>query len=67
MRIETIHGAKGLEAQNVLLLTDLNARVQRGMERDPDAENRVLYVAVTRAREALYLVMPQRHGSPLWY
>lgn len=62
VRIETIHGAKGLEADNVLLLTDLNARVRRGQDLNFDAEQRVLYVAVTRAREALYLVMPQRHG-----
>ncbi len=62
VRVETIHGAKGLEAQNVLLLTDLNARVKRGQDLDFDSEQRVLYVAVTRAREALYLVTPQRHG-----
>jgi superfamily I DNA/RNA helicase len=62
VRIETIHGAKGLEADNVLLLTDLNARVRRGQEQDPDAELRVLYVAVTRARECLFLVTPQSSG-----
>ncbi len=62
VRIETIHGSKGLEAQNTLLLTDLNARVRRGQELDFDSEQRVLYVAVTRAREALFLVTPQRHG-----
>ncbi len=62
VRIETIHGAKGLEADNVLLLTDLNARVRRGQEVNFDAEQRVLYVAVTRARQALFLVMPQRYG-----
>ena len=59
VRIETIHGAKGAEADSVMLLTDLNARVRRGQDLDPDAEQRVLYVAVTRAREALYLVEPQ--------
>ena len=59
VRVETIHGAKGLEADRVLLLTDLNARILRGQELDPDAEQRVLYVGVTRARESLYLVEPR--------
>lgn len=59
VRIETIHGAKGLEADRVLLLTDLNSRIEKGMENDPDAENRVLYVAVTRAKEKLHPVMAQ--------
>lgn len=62
IRISTIHGCKGWEADQVLLLTDLNARIRRGMDVNPDAEHRVLYVAVTRARNALYLVTPQRHG-----
>ena len=62
VRIDTVHGVKGLEADNVLLLTDLNARIRRGMELDADAENRVLYVAVTRARKALWLVEPQGSG-----
>ncbi len=59
IRVTTIHGAKGLEAQHVVLLTDLNARILRGAELDPDAERRVLYVGVTRARESLYLVEPR--------
>lgn len=58
VRIETIHGAKGAEADNVVLLTDLNRRIVRGMELDPDAERRVWYVGVTRARERLYIVEP---------
>ena len=59
VKVTTIHGAKGLEAENVVLLTDLNARILRGVELDPDAERRVLYVGVTRARENLYLVEPK--------
>ena len=59
VRVATIHGAKGLEAEHVVLLTDLNARILLGAELDPDAEQRVLYVGVTRARESLYLVEPR--------
>ncbi len=66
VRIETIHGAKGAEAESVLLLTDLNERVRRGAEENPDAEQRVLYVAITRARERLFLVTPRsRYGYQL--
>jgi superfamily I DNA/RNA helicase len=57
VRVDTIHGAKGLEADRVLLLTDIDGRVRRGTELDPDAEARVWYVGVTRAREALFPVV----------
>lgn len=59
IRIETIHGAKGAEAEKVLLVTDMNYRVNQGMEYDSDAEHRVLYVGLTRASEELHLVAPQ--------
>ena len=59
VRIETIHGAKGAEAENVLLQTDLSYRTQRGFELDPDSEHRVFYVGVTRASERLFPVAPQ--------
>jgi DNA helicase II / ATP-dependent DNA helicase PcrA len=66
VRISTVHGAKGAEADRVLVLTDVNARIKRGMELDPDAEQRVAYVAVTRARESLFLVTPRgRYGWTL--
>lgn len=58
VRVSTIHGAKGAEADHVLLVTDLTKRVWEGVELDPDAEQRVLYVGVTRARERLQLVVP---------
>ena len=63
VRIDTIHGAKGLEADHVMLLTDINARIKRGMELDPDGEARVWYVGVTRAKVALYPVIAQRPGG----
>lgn len=59
VRIETIHGAKGLEAQSVLLLTDLTYRTRKGYELDPDSEHRVFYVGITRAIETLYLLAPR--------
>lgn len=59
VRIGTIHYAKGLEADNVLLLTDITERVRKGMDLDPDSEERVLYVGITRAKENLFLVTPR--------
>jgi len=59
VRIETIHGAKGAEAENVLLATDMTWRVKRGYDRDPDGEHRVFYVDATRARERLFLQAPR--------
>jgi hypothetical protein len=59
VRIDTIHGSKGTEAENVLLVTDMTYRVQRGYELEPSAEVRVFYVGITRASERLVLVVPQ--------
>ncbi len=56
VRIDTIHSVKGGEAENVMLLTDLARRTEEHMWREPDAEARVWYVGVTRARERLMIV-----------
>lgn len=66
VRIDTMHGVKGMEAERVLLRTDLTYRTQRGYELDPDAELRVFYVGLTRASMELYLCAPQTaYGFPL--
>lgn len=59
IRISTIHGVKGDEADNVVLLSDVSRLVYNGMSVDEDAEHRVFYVAVTRAKRRLYIVQPQ--------
>lgn len=59
VRIETIHGVKGAEADHVMLLTDISYRTSQGFEHQPDTEHRVFYVGVTRARKSLHIVMPQ--------
>jgi superfamily I DNA/RNA helicase len=56
VRISTVHGCKGGEADDVLLLTDVARKVQLN---DPDSEQRVAYVGVTRARHRLLLCQPQ--------
>jgi DNA helicase-2/ATP-dependent DNA helicase PcrA len=58
IRISTIHGAKGAEADNVVVLTDLAPRTYYEAQDNLDDELRVFYVAVTRAKFNLYLVQP---------
>lgn len=59
IRIDTIHGVKGLEADAVMLLTDLSGRTAASFRDAPDNEHRVFYVGITRAKQALHIVMPQ--------
>lgn len=58
IKISTIHGAKGGEAQNVLLLTDMAYRTYQEMQQNYDDEARVFYVGVTRAKETLHIMEP---------
>jgi DNA helicase-2/ATP-dependent DNA helicase PcrA len=53
VRISTIHGAKGMEADDVHLLLDQSQAALDYGFRDPDASHRLFYVAVTRARHNL--------------
>jgi len=58
--ISTIHGAKGGEADNVVLATDMGQLTYRSYtEEDQDAEHRVWYVGVTRTKNKLYIIQPQ--------
>jgi len=58
IRISTIHGVKGGEAENVVVMSDLSFKTYQEMNRDRDNEHRVFYVAVTRAKNNLYLIEP---------
>jgi superfamily I DNA/RNA helicase len=59
IKLSTIHGAKGGEADNVLLRMDLSTKFVNESIRSSDDLNRLLYVAVTRARKTLHLVLPK--------
>lgn len=63
IRISTIHAAKGGEADQVMLLTDISQRTEYEMRRNPDSEHRVFYVGVTRARQGLHIIQPQTETS----
>lgn len=63
--LSTVHSAKGQEwdAVYVLNVTDGNFpnEYATGRAESIDEERRLLYVAMTRARDFLYLMEPQRH------
>lgn len=59
IRISTIHGVKGGEADNVVIFSDMAKRTFVEYEANPDDEARVWYVAVTRARQSLYIIYPR--------
>ena len=69
--LSTIHSAKGQEWKNVFVLNTVDGCIPAdlgvGSKDEVDEERRLLYVAMTRARDALHLIMPQRfypHGQP---
>lgn len=53
IRISSIHGSKGREADRVVVHTGMTLRIQNGMDKSPDEEHRVFYVGVTRAKKRL--------------
>src|SRR6516225_10527920 len=68
--LSTIHSAKGQESRSVFVLNVVDGCVPSDLATRADAEieeeRRLLYVAMTRARDELHLVMPQRfftHGQ----
>lgn len=56
IRLSTIHGAKGWEADRVILLNAMGERTAEAYASDPESEIRVFYVGVTRARHTLDVV-----------
>lgn len=56
IRLSTIHGAKGAEADHVVLLTDVSRKTMETIHNNPDAERRVFYVGATRAKQTLDIV-----------
>lgn len=59
IQINTIHGSKGGEADNVVLLLEHNSRINQNVEDNFDSEMRCYYVGVTRTKKNLYLVLPE--------
>jgi hypothetical protein len=59
IRLSTIHGSKGQEADNVVLLNGMTERTYEAMSTDPDSEVRTFYVGITRAKKRLDIVLAQ--------
>ena len=64
MILSTIHSAKGQEWKSVYVLNVVDGCIpsdmSTGTAEEIEEERRLLYVAMTRARERLQLVVPQR-------
>jgi DNA helicase-2/ATP-dependent DNA helicase PcrA len=62
--LSTIHSAKGQEWRNVFVLNGVDGCIPSdlgtGSQDEIDEERRLLYVAMTRAKEDLHIVVPQR-------
>lgn len=59
VRVGTIHSAKGLEAETVLLFAETTSNLEQQYHRDPafaDEEHRVYYVGASRASRELVFV-----------
>ncbi|RUW33475.1 MULTISPECIES: ATP-dependent helicase [unclassified Mesorhizobium] len=70
--LSTIHSAKGQEWKNVFVLNTVDGCIPAdlgvGTKEDIEEERRLLYVAMTRAKDSLHLVVPQRfypHNQPV--
>lgn len=63
IKISTIHASKGGQADNVLLITDMSYRCFNNMQTAYDDEVRVWYVAATRCRNTLNLIIPRTNLS----
>jgi DNA helicase-2/ATP-dependent DNA helicase PcrA len=68
--LSTIHSAKGQEWKNVFVLNSVDGCIPVdlgvGTKEEIDEERRLLYVAMTRAKDGLHLITPQRffvHGQ----
>jgi superfamily I DNA/RNA helicase len=59
IHIDSIHGVKGGEADNVVLITDMAHKTYQNYLRKEDDEHRVFYVGATRAKENLHIIFPQ--------
>ena len=67
LRVSTIHKAKGGECDNVVVLLDVGKIVYNAYIKNPDDEHRIFYVAVTRAKECLYIVEAQSEEGYMMY
>ena len=72
LNLSTIHSAKGLEWKTVFIIHasdgNIPSDMSTGRQDDIDEELRLFYVAMTRAKDYLYVTCPMRyfHIGPSW-
>ena len=59
IKMSTIHGAKGGEANKVLILQDLTNAALETFQNDPDELHRLFYTGTTRSKKELHIVDPK--------
>jgi superfamily I DNA/RNA helicase len=59
----SIHQSKGRQANTVIVDLDMARRTYEAYQNNPDDEHRVYYVAVTRAKERLFTLLPTEPAS----
>ena len=59
IKMSTIHGAKGGEADQVLLIQDLTGAAIETFSHDPDELHRLFYTGATRAKRELHVLDPK--------
>jgi len=59
IKMSTIHGAKGGEADKVLLLQDITGAAIETFSHDPDELHRLFYTGATRAKRELHVLDPK--------
>ena len=63
IRLSTIHGMKGGESENVVVISDISYKTWKKLSVEPDDEHRVFYVAITRAKKNLFILQPETKYS----
>ena len=59
IKLSTIHGMKGGENENIVVIPDLSPAAYQNYLSNPDTEHRIYYVAVTRSKNTLHFIEPQ--------
>lgn len=65
IKLSTIHGAKGMEDDTVVLINGLTNRVMEEALKKPDPEFQVWYVGVTRSKDKLHIIDGEGVYNPL--
>jgi DNA helicase-2/ATP-dependent DNA helicase PcrA len=65
LKIMTVHGAKGLEFDTVIVMNAINGRYPIiRKDTDPEEERRIFYVAITRAINKCIIITTEGNASP---